>query len=93
MTPVKRIEVILAEALVQPFLEVLEAHSFSAYTVSGGLSGASRSGHATVGLSDAVVTVICGNAEASKILPSVEAFLKRYGGVGCVTDGQGLNTA
>ena len=91
MTAVTRIEVILAEALLQPFVEVVEARACRAYAVSTGLSGGSRSGRATVGLSDAIVTIVCTRDEAATMVAGVEAFLRRYGGTGCVTEGQGLN--
>lgn len=90
MKPVKRIDIVLPEAIVKPFIDLIEKHPFQAYSVNTGLSGKSRGGLATPGLCDATVTIICEPDGASGIIRDIGAFLDRYGGVGCVVEGQGL---
>jgi hypothetical protein len=91
MNAIKRIDVILPEALVQPFTDLIESESFQAYSVNTGLSGRSRGGLATAGLCDAAVTILCSIEETPALAAAIEAFLTRYGGVGCITEGQGIN--
>ncbi len=56
-----------------------------------GLSGKNREGLATPGLCDAVVTIICTPEQAGQMTADIEDFLRRYGGIGIVTEAQGLN--
>lgn len=91
MKPVKHIEVILPEAILQVFTDMIETQSFEAYSVYTGLSGKSRRGVATAGLSDASVTILCDQIEADRLIPKIAEFLERYGGVGCVIEAQGFS--
>lgn len=93
MKPVKRIDVVLPEAIVQPFTDLIERHRFRAYSVNTGLSGKSQGGMATAGLCDAAVMIICDHGDASELVKQIGAFLDRYGGVGCVIEAQGLGIA
>ena len=92
MQAMKRIEVLLPEALVPPFTELIEAQRFQTYAVSGGLSGRNKQGAATPGLADASIVILCLADEAGPMIAAVEGFLMRYGGVGTVIDAQGLQT-
>ena len=91
MQKMKRIEVLLPDALVQRFTEQIEQCQYQTYTISGGLSGRNRQGAATPGLSDASVTILCLAEEAQPMIATVERFLTRYGGIGSVIDAQGIN--
>lgn len=90
MKPVKRIDVVLPEAIVQPFTDLIEKHRFHTYSITTGLAGKSRGGMATAGLCDAAVMIICDLADATELVKQIDAFLDRYGGAGCVIDAEGL---
>ena len=91
MKKLKYIEVILPEAIVQVFIDVIETQKYEAYSVRTGLTGKSKQGLATSGFCDAAVTVICDEAEALALIPAVRDFLKQYGGIGCVIEATGFD--
>lgn len=91
MTPVKRIEIILSEPLVPHLVDVLEAHQYQAYCISHGHSGRSTGKIMMGGMSDTIVTLICAQDEADILLPHLENFLERYGGISTVVDALGMN--
>lgn len=90
MKPVKYIEVILPDALVQAFTDMVENHDFEAYTINTGLAGKSRHGVATAGLSDAAIKIICNDKQSGTLIPAIGSFLEHYGGIGCMIEAQGL---
>jgi hypothetical protein len=86
MYTINRIEILLPEALVQPCTAILDQAAILAYTVSVGLSGKNPQGMATPGLCDAAIIILCQNAAAAPLLAKLTPFLKRFGGIGTMTE-------
>lgn len=91
MKKLKYIAVILPEAIVQAFIDMIETHKLEAYSVRTGLTGKSKQGLATAGFCDAAVTMICEEADALNLTPPVRDFLNHYGGIGCVIEATGFD--
>ena len=91
MSNAKKIDVILPDAVVEPFVEMLAGAPVVAWSVATGLSGRTLRGHATPGLCDAAVAVICRSEDAGAAIAGIEAFVARYGGVATEVDAEGLN--
>jgi hypothetical protein len=89
MTPVKRIEIMVSEPLVTHLVEILESHSFQAYCISTGHAGRSTSGIKMGGVSDTILTLIASPDEARLLLPALEQFVQRYGGIFTIIDAMG----
>lgn len=90
MKPIKSIEVILPEAILQPFTDLIETHEFEAYTVKTGLSGKNRKGIASAGLCDASVSILCDQNDADRLIPAISNFLSHFGGIGYIIEAQAL---
>ncbi len=91
MQTIKRIEILLPEALVQPCTDILDQQNILAYTVSVGLSGKNRQGLATAGLCDAAIIILSRPEAAAALLAKLQPFLKRFGAIGTVAEVQALN--
>ena len=91
MTPVKRIEIMLSEPLVAHLIDLLDRHKFQAYCISSDHSGRSTQTIGMGGMSDTIVTLICSLREAEILLPSLNAFVQKYGGIFTVIDAVGAN--
>ena len=91
MEQVKKIDVILPEAVMRPFLDLLGHDAVLAYTVATGLAGRTHRGLATAGLTDAAVTVICRAEGVGELVADIAAFLARFGGIATASDATGIN--
>lgn len=91
MKPIKYIEVILPEAVLQAFTDMVDKHAFEAYSVCTGLSGKSSRGIATAGLSDARVTILYDQQQADLLVREIGLFIAHYGGIGCVIEADGYS--
>ena len=91
MRQVKKLDVILPEAVMRPFLDLLGDDCVLGYTVATGLAGRTHGGLATAGLTDATVTVICRANGIDPLLSAIAAFLARFGGLATASDATGIN--
>lgn len=91
MTPVKRIEIMLSEPLVTHLVDVFDQHQFQAYCISNDHSGRSTQIIGLGNMNTAIVTLICTLSEASNLVPSLNAFVEKYGGLFTVVDALGTN--
>lgn len=91
MQTIKRIEILLPEALVQPCTDILDQADIQGYAVSVGLSGKNRQGLATAGLCDAAIIILCRHEAADSLLAKLQPFLKRFGAIGTVAEVQAIN--
>lgn len=91
MQTIKRIDILQPEALVQPCTDIFNQASLLAYTFSVGLSGKNRQGLATPGLRDAAIIILCRYDAAESLFAKLRPFLKRFGGLGNMTEVEDLN--
>lgn len=93
MMPVKRIEVMVSEPLVQHLVDIFEACRFQAYCISHNHSGRSTTQIGMAGMSQAIVVMVCVPEEAEQLMPALELFIATYGGIFTVVDALGPSSS
>ncbi|MCA3377207.1 MAG: hypothetical protein INF64_08765 [Roseomonas sp.] len=91
MQTIKRIEILLPEALVQPCKDILNRETILAYTVSVGLSVKNRQGLATAGLCDAAIILLCRPDSAEALCAKLKPFLTRFAALATMAEVEALN--
>jgi nitrogen regulatory protein PII len=95
MSPVKRIEIVVAEFVLPDLFAILKRRQTNGYTVATGLSGRGdrgvQTGEGAVGeFANASVIIACNETAVGDLLDDVRKLLKRYGGICLVSDAMWL---